>query len=449
MSQNSSRLSRRGFLRAAGGLSAAAFLAACAPMTVPAADSGGAAAEAKSLTIWAHRSFAPPADDVLLANIDKWGKDNGVELEVIAEIEVPTMDQRFAAAVESKVLPDVTAISGGRVALYHPANIYVDVSDLYKELADQYGGFFRAAEQTALIDGKYWVIPYSCDTSLMYYRLDILEEKGLSIPTTWQEYADTMLAAQNPPDTYGSGIALNKAATDCEGTFGMMLYSYGSSYVEEDGKTIAINNQGTRDMVTFVVEEMYNKGIIPPGAFEWDNAANNAAYQDETAISINNPASVLVWLLDNKPEIADVTAIQALPAGPEGTFSSAGVRVAWAIMNTSPAEKQELGKQFLRDMMKPENFEPWIALAFAAPAVNQYEKMELWNDPKRAGFLNAAKNGVLGGYPGPITPASSELGTLVPTISMILRVIVDGWTVDQAVEEAEKVATDVYSKYYS
>jgi ABC-type glycerol-3-phosphate transport system substrate-binding protein len=442
------KLTRRSFLRMAGGATGLVALAACAPVAAPAGEGGAAPAEAKSLSVWAHRSFAPPADDILLANIDKWGKDNGVELEVVAEIEVPTMNDRLMAAVESKVLPDVSAVSGGRVPLHYPAGVYLDVSDLYKEFADQYGGFFRAGEETVTIDGKQWAIPYSIDSSLMYYRKDILDEKGLSIPDTWENYAETMKAAQTPPDIYGVGLALNKAATDCNGTFTNMLYSYGATLVAEDGQTITVNSDETRAWLNFVVEGMYNQDLFPPDAFEWDNAANNAAYQDETAISINNPASVLVWMLDNKPELAQVTAIEALPAGPAGSFNSAGTRVAWALFNTSPADKQELGKDLLRYLMEPAQFEPWIAKAFAAPAVVQYETMEIWSDPQRAGFLDAAKNGVLGGYPGPLTVAYSELDTFVPCTSMVLRVIVDGWTVDEAIEEAEQVAKEIYAKYY-
>src|SRR5687768_3243795 len=93
------KVSRRTFLRLAGGATGVLALAACTPVASPAGGEGAAVpAEAKSLSVWAHRSFAPPADDVLLANINKWGQDNGVELEVVAEIEVPTMNDRLMAA---------------------------------------------------------------------------------------------------------------------------------------------------------------------------------------------------------------------------------------------------------------------------------------------------------------------------------------------------------------
>ncbi len=444
----SNRLSRRSFLRLAGGAVSLTALAACAPGAAPGSSSGGGEpAEAKSLSVWAHRSFAPPADEVLLASIDRWGQENGVDLEVVAEIDVPVMNDRLVAAIESRNLPDVSAVAGGRIALHYPAGLYADISALYGELADTYGGFFGPADRMATIDGSQWVIPFSIDTSLMYYRKDILDEKGLALPTNWSEYVEIMQAAQTPPDIYGAGIGLNQAAGDAENTFNLMRLGYGSTTVAEDGTTITINSDATREWLDFVLNTMYAADIFPPDAFEWDNASNNAAFQNESAISIHNPASVLVWMLENKPELAAVSAIQSVPAGPQGQFNSAGIRLAWAMFNTSPQDKQDLGADLLRYLMAPEQYEPWIALAFASPPVAQYEAMEIWQDPQKAGFLEGAKTGVLTGHPGPVTPAASELGTRNPSLTMVLRTVIDGWSIEEAVAEAEQVALDVYSKY--
>ena len=62
MHGSEAKVSRRAFLKTTGAVGAMALLAACAPV---AATGGGAAPaeEAKSLTVWAFRSFAPPADE--------------------------------------------------------------------------------------------------------------------------------------------------------------------------------------------------------------------------------------------------------------------------------------------------------------------------------------------------------------------------------------------------
>ncbi|MEX1019232.1 MAG: extracellular solute-binding protein [Litorilinea sp.] len=441
-------LSRRAFLKASAGAAATAALAACVPAAAPAGEGGASEpAPARNLTVWAHRSFAPPADEILLNNIQTWATENGVDLELVAEIEVPTMNDRLVAAIESGNLPDMSAIAGGRIALHYPANIYADVSDLYADLAEEYGGFFRPAEQMATIDGSQWVIPYSIDTSLMHYRQDILDENGLSVPTTWDEFVNAMETAQNPPDLYGAGIGLNLAAGDAENTFKLMLLGFGGAWSNEAGNEIVINSEATHEWLNYVITNIWERGILPPNAFEYDNATNNADYQNGSVIAVHNPASVLVWLLENNPEMAANTAIAGVPAGPEGAFNSAGIRVCWSIFNSASEENQQLSGDLLRYLWEPAQYEPWIALAFASPALAQYEEMEMWDDPQRAGFLEAAKTGVLSAHPSPITPASSELLSRNPTLAMVLRVIIDEWTMEEAIAEAETVAMDIYSKY--
>ena len=184
------------------------------------------------------------------------------------------------------------------------------------------------------------------------------------------------------PTCTASASRSNLQATDCQNTFNLMHYGFGGSMVAEDGMTIVVNSQETRDWLDYVVNHSTPR-IVPAQRLRMGQfRATTRPTRDETVISAHNPASILVWLLDNKPEIAEVTSIHGLPGGDAGAFNSAGVRVSWAIMNTSAEQQQGLGADLLRYLMEPEQFEPWIALAFAAPAVAQYESMEMWQDPQ-------------------------------------------------------------------
>jgi len=105
-------------------------------------------------------------------------------------------------------------------------------------------------------------------------------------------------------------------------------------------------------------------------------------------------------------------------------------------------------KDLLRRLYSKDVYRQWIGLAFPAPAVAGMEDHEVWSNPQRKGFLEAAKTGVRGGYPGHDTPATAELGTRTPWLTMATRMVVDGWTPTQAMEELDQIARDVYSKYF-
>jgi ABC-type glycerol-3-phosphate transport system substrate-binding protein len=137
-----------------------------------------------------------------------------------------------------------------------------------------------------------------------------------------------------------------------------------------------------------------------------------------------------------------------MPAGPKGSFASAYVRDGWVLFKSTPDKRQDLVISLMRHLYSRDVYRKWMELAFPAPAVAGMEDLEIWKNPQRAGFLEAAKTGVLDGYPGTPTPAYSELGTRLPVISMILRVIIDKWTPDKAIDELDQVARDVFRKHY-
>jgi multiple sugar transport system substrate-binding protein len=81
--------------------------------------------------------------------------------------------------------PDVNGwYAGNRMRPYVAAGLFEDVSDLW----DGPMGEELASTLPALtLDGKQWGVPYSYYQWGIYYRQDIFEELGLSVPTTWEE----------------------------------------------------------------------------------------------------------------------------------------------------------------------------------------------------------------------------------------------------------------------
>jgi multiple sugar transport system substrate-binding protein len=399
----------------------------------------------KKMLVWADATFAPASDDYQTKVIEDWAKEKGVEIEVTRDPN----DPKLQAAIESKQFPDIAQVDSGRYLKYQPSGALLDVSDMYADLGKQWGGFYKPADRIVTKQGKQFALPYSIDSSLLLYRMDILQEGGVTgFPKTWSEMFDTMKRLQKPPDTYGCGFQFNKTGTDAEGTFGMMMFAYGASIVKEDSKTI---NVKTPEMKAFLTEvkRSWDLGVYAPGVTGWDNASNNTSLQDGKALVIHNPASPLVWFRNNKPDMLPKIGIAATPAGPTGkSFNSAYVRDGFAVMASGNQPNIDLSKDLVKRLFSKDVYRQWIQLAFPAPAVAGMEDHEVWKSPNRKAFLDASKEGVLDGYPGEPTEAYSELGSRTPVLQMAIRMVVDNWTPDQAMEEVDKIGKDVYSKYY-
>lgn len=438
-------MSRRAFTRRTlvKGTAFAAFAALASGCNVL----PGLGAKSK-LTVWTDATFAPPSDDYQTKVLQDWAKEKGVEIEVTRE-PGDSVSKKLQAAVESKQVPDVSQADDGRYTRFQPSGLMVDVSDMFADIAKQWGGFYEPAVKLATKQGKQAVLPYSIDSSLLLYRNDVMQEAGVKeFPKTWADLHDTLKKIQRPPDIYGYGIPLNKPATDGENTFSMMAYSYGAHIVKEDSKTVDVK---TEQMKAFLTEMKrgFDLGIYPPGVTGWDNSGNNTALQDGKAIVIHNPASPLVWFRDNKPDMLPKIGVAGTPAGPTGkAFNSAYIRDGFAIMQSGDSKRVDLSKELVRKLYDKDVYRQWIQLAFPAPAVKGMEDHPVWQNPQRKGFLDAAKTGVIAGYPGEPTEAAAELGTQVPFLTMCIRMVVDKWTPDQAMDELDKVARQIYGKYY-
>jgi len=434
-------VSRRRFLRGvaltAGLVAAAGLVPACETLRL---------GQKERLVIWTDATFAPAADDFQTQAIDEWAKKKGVEVENVRETG-ENVQKKLQAAIESRQFPDISQASGGRFTLFYPARVFLDVSDLYQEFAKQWGGFYKPGEKFFTKEGKQWGLPYSIDANLILYWRDILEEGGVrEFPRTWAEFYDVAKRLQKPPDLYGVGFQIAKVG-DAENTFSIMMWDFGASLVGPDSRTVTVKSPEMAEFLEFV-KKTWDMGVYPPGVTGWDNASNNTALQDRKVIFIHNPASPLVWFRNNKPELLPKIGVAGVPAGPKAQLNYAYVRDGFVLFNTGNDKRLELAKDLMRYLYSPEVYRKWVSLTFPAPAVAGMEDMDIWKNPQRRGFLEAAKTGVLDGYPGEPTPAYAELSTRYPVMTMITRVIVDRWPIPQAIDEVEKIARDVYSKYY-
>jgi ABC-type glycerol-3-phosphate transport system substrate-binding protein len=398
----------------------------------------------EKLSLWLDATFAPPADDYQTKVMEDWAKTKNIDIEISREPNT----QKLQAAIESKQFPDIALVDGGRLNLLYPSGVFLDVSDFAKEVSAPYGGFYKLAVTQSTKEGKQWIVPYSLDSNLILYRKDLLDKAGLQPPKTWDEMYDQAAQLQKPPELYGVGFQLNKAGTDAEDTYYLMALSFGASLVAADSKTITINSP---EMLTFVnyVKKQWDRGVYPPGVTGWDNAANNANYQEERIVFIHNPASPIVWARTNKPEFLPKIGVAAMPAGPTGkAFMEAYVRDGLALFKNTPESRQTLAKDLIRHFLSKPIYTGWVDLAFPSPALMGLEGLDVFKNPQRGAFLEAAKTGIVSSYPGELTPAFAELDSATPFLSILSRVIVDKWEPKAAIDEMDKRAKEIYAKHF-
>jgi multiple sugar transport system substrate-binding protein len=337
-------VNRRTLLKGAAALTAASTLS---PLT-----SASIAAQDKHLTVWGIVSFTEDGDALLGQQMQEWGAANGYEVEYVA---LPGSDYatRVATAVEAGEVPDVVMMLQDITLFYAEQGRLVDLTDVYNELKDLAGGMYETLLPWVEADGKIYSIPMESDVSVMYARLDLIEEvTGERVaPKTLDELEQIATQVNNPPQLYGIGLTVGRTP-DAHGQIVQMILNEGGTLVDESGAP-AIDNPGT----VAALERMkgwWDSGLIPENSASWDDSGNNTAYNSGQVAFVFNPASIFAYLEANDPELLADTTQAPFPAGPAGNFPSVGTW-SWSVFESSP--NIDAAKQLITAIMQPDKVE--------------------------------------------------------------------------------------------
>jgi multiple sugar transport system substrate-binding protein len=433
---------------------AVALLAACAAPAPDAAPAEGGdtgeAAEAEPaadgvFTYWGGLIFSDAANQMLVDRIEQWGEERGVEVDVVMINQNETV-QRVSAAIEAGTMPDALDMGTDLLLLLSQSDQLEPLDDLYAEIGESVGGWLPAADEATNPErygGHRYGIPFSLGGNVLYRRADVLEPAGYTEPPeTWMELREMAANAQNPPEHYGMGFALSNVGDGNLTT--TMLQSWGGRVADDAGENCTLDSPETREFVTWI-SDAFNEGLFPPGATTWDGAGDNVAYQSGNALFIANPGSVYLYMRDEDPELGEATKYSALPAGPEMRIAPVNANLRVIPKST---ENKELAADLLRYLSEEEFMEEYYFNAIYGPSAEGYMDAPIFQEsPVHQGLLDLAVNGTFGAFPDVDNVAFAEYQTNVTTPRMIQRVVVDGWTVDEAVMEAQEACQAIYDKY--
>ena len=120
--------------------------------------------------------------------IDEWNKKNGDRIKVTgASVDGETYKTKQTIEISSSDPPDVFySWEGGRAGEIVKGGFAADLTDYYKK----YGwdkSLNTASVSLAKFDGKPFFVPTELGASVVWYRKDLHDKLGLTVPTTWDE----------------------------------------------------------------------------------------------------------------------------------------------------------------------------------------------------------------------------------------------------------------------
>jgi multiple sugar transport system substrate-binding protein len=384
--------------------------------TVGASSTASAAAPAvvrgKKLTIWFGQSFLESMDKRLGSMFQDYGKEKGVEIDFIITPSA-MLPQRLAAAIQGKNPPDICYQYDSDTQYYRGQNQLVEVTDVWDELKKKGGEVYPAAEATISWDSKAWSIPFGINPWPLHSRKDLLDKAGLKFPANWDEFIETCKKIQHPPQVYGYGMCLGKN-DDNNCNFINLMWTFGAQMQTKDNKP-SFNTPETRKAFALVADMYTKHKIIPP--------------------------------VINKPALAEATVLANIPAGPAGSFAQVD---CWAMSIFKDSKAQDAAKEALAYVMEPNRYDEFIQLA-AGRYVPVYKKLtntKFWKENRYYNtYPGLAESGRIMSYAGQPTAAFGEVLRSYALADAIQSVIVQGVSVDTAVNEADKKIQAIYKKH--
>jgi multiple sugar transport system substrate-binding protein len=394
--------------------------------------------------LWLFKSFVTAGNDVLAKQVEAWGKERNVEVEV-DWATFGDREQKFVAAIEAGNPPDMAEMNLYGPMRYRPA--LRDLSKVAGEVARANGGLLPFAEQATKLDGKFYGVPRFAMITVFFIRKDIMEAKGLKPPKVYDpdvlEFAKKTQDASK--DLWGFGQTLNRS-DDGRGFMQNILWDYGGGAWDREGKpALATSNmKANLAALQFAVDSIQKHKVQPPGVMGWTDVSNNEAFMAGKLVTTNNGASLYYAMVQKKHEFAPKTLLTLTPGGPAGSFVG-GSCYNWGIF--SKTKQAELCEDLVRYVEDPKRFTEYLQVSVgqAGPVYKGRADSPYWkSDPNFDAILQNILRSQLPGSPGPMTPAAVEVEAQYIMCDMAGRVVVGGLTPEAALKEAHARIEEIY-----
>jgi N,N'-diacetylchitobiose transport system substrate-binding protein len=365
-------------------------LAACGDDSSDSDDtSGGGTPKAADIRVWLNGTDTP--DEARQWLKTTFEEQNPGSTLTIEQQEWDGLVEKLTTALSSESeTPDVVEIGNTQAPTFTSAGAFADMTDQLESLGgdDLLQGFVDGAT----VDGKTYAVPYYAGSKYIFYRTDLLEKAGLSVPTTMDEFVDAAvkLKEANPKPANFSGF-----------WFPGQDWRNGATFVWDAGGDLATENDGEwtgsleSDESIAGLERAQQLFEQASGAAKDGNEADPwTPFCAGEVGMMSTPGWVLGLLNDPKtgcPDLAKKVGVFALPgsAGAPAPVLLGGSDIAVA----AKSQNQELADKAVA-LMLSDDYQTILAKNGLTPAKNSLASL-LGDDQFAQATIEAASNAKL------------------------------------------------------
>ncbi len=220
------------------------------------------------------------------------------------------------------------------------ADHFVDLTEAAADLIPQH---FPSIIESQTVNGKLVALPIFTDAPALYYRTDLLEKHGASVPTTWEELTATAQMIQDAERAEGNaeiwGFVWQGNAYEgltCNAL--EWIKSFGGGQIVEPDGSISVNNEQAAAALTLAASWVGT--ISPDGVLAYQEEEARGLWQTGNAVFMRNWPYAYGLGNGDDSAVKGLFGVAPLPTG-GGNDTSAATLGGWNVAVSKYGDNQE------------------------------------------------------------------------------------------------------------
>ncbi len=244
-------------------------------------------------------------------------------------------DEKLASARAAGTMADVFQVNYSNLIWNATDGYIMPLNDLIPQ--ESWEDLYDNVKEMITVDGKLYAYPQMLEPAVvMYYRKDLLQEAGLEVPKTWDEFAAAAKALTND-DMYGAAMHYDWSLWGWEFTAAKHWP------IADDWASANVQDEGYVDLLTFI-KNLYEEEVVPLQALTHYNEAATSVADESIAMAFSGS-----WgtggILANYHEMADKIGVAAAPTKDGSPFQS--TVGGWTYVVDAKSQKAEGAAAFI------------------------------------------------------------------------------------------------------
>lgn len=260
----------------------------------PESDESEDAEAALELSFWHAMSGANEEAMQKITN-DFMAENPNIKVTLMNQGGYRDLFDKLMASAKANQLPTISQIYSNRLSWYVSKGL---VEDLTPYMNDPENGFTEADYDDipkmflddGIWDGKQYAIPFNKSQMVLYYNEGMLNDAGVSVPTTWEEWTEASKKLtvdqdnDGEPDIYGTVFA-NNLSTDIIPWFKQA----GGTTIDRESGELMFDTDSAKEAVKFLNDMIQSKTARLAGD---DKNANTPLQQGRAAMCVASTSAL-------------------------------------------------------------------------------------------------------------------------------------------------------------